>query len=212
MKDEDVRAAQAVADASSLGNINTFEVILDQVSGGGSARILAERNKNALETNDIAAFNRALELRSPAIPEGTVRMDSQGRFVEGQRADKQVFQAAFETSEALRDKQFSKLNTILDSDRQIALRQQDKALDFLNHQDVSSMVGALAQGGSARIDQFQLNDESAQLTAIQEFQRSAFSDQTKKVDLADTKSSDALVAGGFNIAVKGLGMVEDRKK
>jgi hypothetical protein len=212
MKDEDVRAAQAVADASSLGNINTFEVILDQVSGGGSARILAERNKNALETNDIAAFNRALELRSPAIPEGTVRMDSQGRFVEGQRADKQVFQAAFETSEALRDKQFSKLNTILDSDRQIALRQQDKALDFLNHQDVSSMVGALAQGASARVDQFQLNDENVQMQAIRDFQQSAFSDQTRQVNPASTASSDALVAGGFELAVRGLGSFDDKKQ
>ena len=204
-KQEDFDRAQAVADAASAGNIKTYDVILDAVSGGKSAEILRERNNNALSTNETDAFARALELRSTAIPAGTVRQDSQGRFVEGQRADKQVFQAAFETSEALRDKQFSKLTSILESDRAVAQRQQAKALDFLNQQDVTGLTNALVQAGSAQQLGFQVADETTQLQNIQQFQNAAFTDQTRQVQFQDNKAANSLVSGGFELALKGLG-------
>ena len=205
LKQEDVAAAQAVADSASQGNVDTFGVILDQVSGGGAATALAQRNENALGANEIDAFNRALELRSTAIPAGTVKQNADGRFIEGQRSDKQVFNLAFETQEAQRDKQFSKLNTILESDRSVADRQQEKARDFLAQQDTASILNGLSAAASDRRDTFQARDEDVQLQNIRQFQAAAFSDQTKQITPA-TDDSAGLVSGGFDLALKGIGL------
>tara|TARA_R110000772_G_scaffold18184_2_gene50760 strand:- start:22768 stop:23739 length:972 start_codon:yes stop_codon:yes gene_type:complete len=205
LKQEDVAAAQAVADSASQGNVDTFGVILDQVSGGGAATALAQRNENALGTNEIDAFNRALELRSTAIPAGTVKQNADGRFIEGQRSDKQVFNLAFETQEAQRDKQFSKLNTILENDRSVADRQQEKARDFLAQQDTASILNSLSAAASDRRDTFQARDEDVQLQNIRQFQAAAFSDQTKQITPA-TDDSAGLVSGGFDLALKGIGL------
>jgi hypothetical protein len=206
MKAEDVAAAQSVADEATAGNIDTFNVALDAVSGGDSARILARRNELALGSNEQDAFNRALELRSTAIPAGTVRQDSQGRFVEGQRADKQAFQFAFETQEGLRDKEFTKLRSVLDSDRSIAERQQQKALDFLSQQNAGDVTIGLAGAAADRQDRFQLLDEQTQLQNIRDFQTAAFKDQTKEITPA-TDNSGTIIKGGFDTAIKGLGLL-----
>lgn len=207
-KDEDFARAQAVADAASTGNIKSFDTILDAVSGGSAAEVLRVRSENALGTNEVDAFNRALELRSTAIPAGTVRQDSEGRFVEGQRADKQAFQFAFETQEALRDKQFGKLNTILDSDRSLAQRQQAKAADFLGFTNSNDVLANLTGQGAGRLDVFQANDEQQQINQINSFTQAAFSDQTQKVTPQSTASSDALVGKGFDLALKGLSGIQ----
>lgn len=211
LKQEDWQQAQSIADAASAGNIKTYDVLLDQVSGGQSGKILAERNQNALQTNEIDAFNRALELRSSTIPAGTVKQDSQGRFVEGQRSDKQTFQTAFEVSEALRDKQFTKLNSILENDRAIALRQQEKALDYLNSQEVTNFLQAGVEGFKARQYGLQALDEQTQLNQITAFQNAAFTDQTKQPQFHQDNVSGELISGGFNMALKGLGGLADEK-
>lgn len=211
MKQEDVAAAQAVADSASQGNVDTFGVILDQVSGGGAAVALAKRNENAFGTNELDAFNRALELRSTAIPAGTVRQNADGRFIEGQRSDKQVFNLAFETQEAQRDKQFSKLNAILENDRSVADRQQEKARDFLSQQDTASILNSLTAAASDRRDTFQARDEDVQLQNIQQFQSAAFKDQTRKINPA-TDNSGKLISGGFDLALKGIGLASQDQK
>ena len=209
MKAEDVQAAQAVADEATTGNINTFDIALDAVSGGDSARVLAKRNDLALNEDSQAQFDRALQLRSTAIPAGTVRQDSEGRFVEGQRADKQTFQIAADVDQASRDRQFGKLNSILESDRSIAERQQSKALDFLSQQNTSDVLSGLTAAGSDRRDRFQAVDEQVQLENIRQFQAAAFTDQTRQITPA-TDNSAALISGGFDTALKGIGLFSNK--
>lgn len=200
LRQEDFDKAQSVADQAQQGNLDQFNSLLEDISNGKAEEFINNRNDIALSTNDVAAFDRAMQLRSPAIPAGTVRMDSQGRFVEGQRADKQVFQTAFETSEQQRALQFDRLGTILDSDRAAAERQQEKARDFLQFSDYTGFATALAQEQSNRQLSYQTADENRQFSLIKQFTDSAFSNQTAQPTAQPTTGSDNLIASGVKLA------------
>lgn len=211
-RQEDFDQAQSFADEAGLENLQQYNNILDDISNGKAEEFVNKRNDIALSTNDVAAFDRAMQLRSPAIPAGTVRMDSQGRFVEGQRADKQVFQTAFETSEQQRALQFDRLGTILDSDRAAAERQQEKSKDFLKFTDYTGFASALAGEQSNRELQFQRDDESRQWDLITQFTNSAFSNQTAQPTPQSTQGSDNLAASGLNLAGKSIAQYYGNKQ
>lgn len=211
-KQEDYDQAQHIADQAASGNIEQFESIVDKISAGKADEFLNKRNEIALSTNEVDAFNRAMQLRSPAIPAGTVKMDSQGRFVEGQRADKQVFQTAFETQEQQRALQFDRVNAILEQDRSAAERQQEKAKDFLSFTDYTGFANAIASEQRAQQLAVQLADEERQFQLIRDFSNAAFSNQTAQPQFQSTSGSDAITRAGIELVGSSLAQYGAKKK
>ena len=202
--EKDFEKAQYLADEASKSNVSIYNTLLENVSGGAAADAIKKRNEIAFSTNELDAFNRAMQLRSPTIPAGTVRLDSQGRFVEGQRSDKQTFQTAFEVGEQQRALQFDRLSSLLGTDRDVALRQQQKALEFLPATSYTNV--ALGTVGESRAAQqaYQLLDEANQFSLIQGFLGAAFKDQTATPAFQSTAGSDALTAKGLELAVNAI--------
>lgn len=203
----DFANAQLIADEASQANVDVFELMNEQVSGGRAADFLRERNRLIDETNSSAAFDRALQLRAPAIGAGTVQVDKDGNFIEGQRADRQVFQTAFEVSEAQRDKKYSRLTDAIASDRTVAERQRERAVTFLPTTDfTSTSIGLVGESRAAQAA-FQALDEERQFGLIQTFLGAAASDQTGTPTFGSTAAADKLTSEGISTALRGAGQL-----
>lgn len=153
-----------------------------------------------------------MQLRSPAIPAGTVKLNREGRLVEGQRADRQVFQTAFEISEAQRDKRFDRLSSVLASDRAVADRQQEKAKDFLDKTDFTSLARDFTAASRSAQTLFQQLDETRQFNLIRDFTNAAFTNQTAQPTFQNTDTADTLTASGINLGLRGLAQLTAKEK
>lgn len=212
-RDEDFAHAQRIADQATQANVDTFNVVFDDITRGKGAELIDRRNEIALTDDSASRFARALELSAPALGAGTAKFDANGNLIEGQRSAAQVFRVAEESDRAARNEQFGKISDIIASDRDIALRQQQKATDFLNFTNFTDFASQLQRESFATRAAFQAADEEKQFQLARDFAISAGSNQTQQpAYYPDTGS--AVFGESISSLIKGLGNYQsspDRK-
>lgn len=204
VREEDFVAATDFAKRASTGNVETFLQARDLVSQGAAPELTSRLNELALTADSPEAMKRAMELRSGYIPSGTVKYDQQGRLVEGQRADKQVFTTAYEADVAARDRQFRMSRDLLSDYTSIADRQSEKARDFLQFASIEPTARDLSTSALRTAIGFQEADERNQFDLIRQYAAAAAGVQPVQPTYQPTTQSDALMAQGISTAVKGM--------
>jgi hypothetical protein len=204
IKEDDFTFAQKMADRATQGNLSNYELTTDAVSGGAYQDLRAKQNEIALTSDVDASVKRALELRSAYIPAGSVQSDSQGRFVEGQRADKQVFTTAYEQDLAARDRQFRMSRDLANDYATIAERQQERAKDFINFGSLEPVARGFVTQAIGNAVGFQQQDEANQFQLIRDYANSVFSNQTQQPQYQNPNAYNAMISSGIDSAIKGL--------
>ena len=158
-KQEDFNVLRKLAETASDDNTKQFQKTFDQLSHGKGDEIVDQRNKLVLEDDTAQRYARALELRSPSIGAGTVKYDSKGQLVEGQRADKAVFDTAYETVVETNRERKADLRA-LEGDRSTAAQsQQEKAKNFMGFYDYTGYSTANFDNQRKQQLEFQMRDE-----------------------------------------------------
>lgn len=203
VKEEDFQFSQKIANQATAANLANFGLAAEAVSGGAYGDLRKVQNDIALTSDSEASVKRALELRSAYIPAGSVRTDSQGRFVEGQRADKQVFTTAYEQDLAARDRQFRMSRDLSNDYASIAERQQERAKDFINFGSLEPVARGFTTQAMGNAVAFQQQDEMNQFQLIRDYAASAMGNQTQAPQYQNPNANNAMIAAGVDAAVKG---------
>ncbi len=204
IKQEDFEAATEFATSATGTNVTNFLNARDIISQGAAPQLTGRLNEIALNADSEAAAQRAMEIRSGYIPAGTVQYDSQGRLVEGQRADKQVFTTAYEADAAARDRQFRMGRDLLNDYTSVADRQTEKAKDFLQFAGLEPVARDMAGKSLATAIGFQQMDEQNQFDLIKMYAGAAAGVQPTQPTFRSTGPTDALMAEGISSAIKGI--------
>jgi len=204
VKEEDFTAAAGFAAEATSGNVTNFLAARDIISQGAAPQLTETLNDIALTSDSDSAMQRAMEVRSGYIPSGTVQYDSQGRLVEGQRADKQVFTTAYEVDAANRDRQFRMSRDLLADYTTTADRQTEKARDFLQFAGIEPVAREFAGKALATAIGFQQQDEQNQFDLIKMYAGAAAGVQPTQPTFRSSAASDALMGEGISAAIKGI--------
>lgn len=204
VKEEDFVAATDFASRASAGNVENFLSARDIVSQGAAPELTRTLNQIATSGTSEEATKRAMELRAGYIPSGTVQYDAQGRLVEGQRADKQVFTTAYEADIANRDRQFRMSRDLLNDYSTVADRQTERAKEFLQFASMEPVAQGLATKSLTTAIGFQQQDEQNQFDLIRMYAGAAAGVQPTQPTYRSTGPSDALMAEGISTAIKGV--------
>lgn len=211
-KEDDFLSAVDFASRASQTNLESFADLRNALSQGAAPELTSRLNELALQADTPAAMQRAMEIRGGYIPSGTVQYDAQGRLVEGQRADKQVFTAAYEADLAARDRQFRMSRDLLGDYTSVAERQQEKARDFLQFASLEPTARALTSSAMETAIGFQRQDEQNQFDLIKQYAAAASGVQPVQPTYQPTAQSDALMGAGISTAIKGLASYFGEKK
>ena len=203
IKEEDFNFAQKLANQATAGNLASYDLATEAVSGGAYKDLRTIQNDIAKTADTDASVKRALEIRSAYIPAGSVRTDSQGRFVEGQRADKQVFQTAYEQDLAARDRQFRMSRDLSNDYASIAERQQERAKDFINFGSLEPVARGFVSQAIGNAVGFQQADEANQFQLIRDYTNAAYANQQQTPQYSNPNSYNQMIATGIDSAVKG---------
>lgn len=159
-KSEDFAKMKEFADEATNQNSDNLIGVADKLSGGKFREILAERDKLVMNTDAASRMARAHEISAPMRTNAdTVKYDSEGRLVEGQRADKQVFDIAQEVVTATEQEKKSDLRQ-LEVDRIGAAQSSvQKASDFMGFFDATGYATAIESDRSDKLYGFQALDE-----------------------------------------------------
>jgi len=199
---KDFEQAQQLADMATEGNTENFKKALDSVSGGFAQ--IAQQKRNDIANTDTSeeAYKRAFQLYAPYVPAGSVENQS-NQDSALQRSNKGGFQVAYEVDQEQRQLQYTRLSDILQSDRNLALSQQERASTFM---PATSFVNyATDLHVNQRRDQLamQLADENFYQSIIGGLLQQGYTDQTKTPGFKDTSVYDKMIADGTAAAVKG---------
>lgn len=158
-KQEDFNVLRKLADTAGKDNTKQFQEIYDTLSHGRGQEIIDQRNKLVLEDDTAQRYARALELRAPQIGAGTVKYDNFGKLIQGQRADKTVFDTAYETVVDTNRERKQDLRA-LEGDRTAAAQsQQEKAKSFMGFYDYTGYSTANFDNQRKQQLDFQMRDE-----------------------------------------------------
>lgn len=204
VKQEDFEAATDFAKQASEANIRNFLAGRDVLSQGKAAQITANLNELAMTADSESAVKRAMELRAPFIPTGTVRYDSEGRLVENQRATKQVFNTSYETDLAARDRSFRMQRDLLLDYSNIADRQTEKSKDFLQFASIEPLVRSFAEKALETSIDYSKQDTQNQFDLIKMYAAAQAGVQPTIPQYQSTAASDQLTAAGIQAAIKGI--------
>lgn len=199
---EDFQEAQYLADQATQGNVETFNKAVGVISDGYYQKALQGRNELAESTNSEEAYKRAMELASPMMPAGSFEEQTQDAS-QLQRGNKFAFQTAYEVDQGQRQLKWDRLNSIINDDRNLALRQQERAATFM---PMTSFVNyATDLHLNQRKDQLamQLSDESFMQSLIGGLMGQAYSNQAAAPSFRDTAVYDKMISEGIGSAVKG---------
>lgn len=210
-KEDDFLSATDFAKRATTTNLETFLQARDLVSQGAAPELTQRLNELALTADAPAAMQRAMELRGGYIPSGTVQYDAQGRLVEGQRADKQVFSAAYEADVAARDRQFRMSRDLLSDYTSIADKQTERARDFLQFASLEPTARELTTSALNTAIRFQQQDEQNQFDLIRTYAAAAAGVQPVQPTYRSTAPSDALMGQGIADAIKGIASYYDQR-
>lgn len=212
VREEDFVAATDFAQRATAGNIETFLQARDLISQGAAPELTARLNELALTADSDQAMKRAMELRAGYIPSGTVQYDEQGRLIEGQRADKQLFTTAYEADVAARDRQFRMSRDLLSDYTSVADRQSERARDFLQFASVEPTAKEFSTNALKTAIGFQEADERSQFDLIRQYAAAAAGVQPTQPTYQSTGPSDSLMAEGISTAIKGLASYYGNKR
>lgn len=162
-KQEDFDNLQRFANAATSGNTSNLLKTAEEISGGEWRNYMDKRNELINQTTAADRFIRANELAAPNLTDpSTVRFDSEGRLIEGQRADKQRFNIAYEQQAAAEQEQKQDLRAISNDVLSAAQSQQEKAGSFTQFFDPTAFSAILAGQHDAKVSNYQqLNEERA---------------------------------------------------
>jgi len=212
MKTEDFAQIRALADIATIGNIDNFKIAFDELSNGKGEEIINMRNDLVLQDDTNQRFQRALQLRSPAIGADTVRYDSQGRLVEGQRADKQAFNIAYDTVVETNRERLANISALERDRMNAAESQREKATSFLNFYDNTGYSTALFAQNRQERQTFQQLDESRAFELYKMFAGAAAGITPAQPGYLPTDGGNALISSGMNMATSSLGTYASRNQ
>lgn len=196
-KAEDFKRLEVLAKRATTDNATTFKETFDSVSNGKGAEIINQRNDLVLNDDVEARVKRAYELRAPQIGAGTVRYDSKGKLIEGQRADKQVFSTAYEETVAANRERLANLSALERDRSSTAASQQQRASDFMSFYDATGLKAtAFDKNRTEQID-------FAKLDQMQAFQlMNTFAQASLGITATQPQYQDP--SKGYAIAASGL--------
>lgn len=200
-KDEDFAKMREFAEAASEDNVDTLLETFDRLNGGRGQEVLDERTRMVLDIDASDRYARAYELAAPIRTNpSTVRYDTTGRLVEGQRADKQAFDIAQEVITETDRERLANI-TQLENDRLRASEsQQEKALDFLSFYDSTGFATALEDQRSSREFALQAIDEQRAWDLFSSFAQGATGMQPVQPNLQSTTAGNELISQGVRLA------------
>jgi hypothetical protein len=200
-KEEDFEKMREFAKAASEQNFDTLMDTFNKLNGGRGREVLDERTRMVLDIDAAERFARARELSLPGrVGASTVRYDSTGRLIEGQRADKNAFNIAYETIVETDRERLNNL-TQLENDRlRAAQSQQQKALDFLSFFDATGFASNLEDKRNAMELAFQMSDEERAFQLASAFAQQAAGIQPVQPQLQNNTVGNQLITEGIKMA------------
>lgn len=202
-KAEDFKRLEVLAKRATTDNAETFKQTFDFVSNGKGAEIINQRNDLVLNDNVEARVKRAYELRAPQIGAGTVRYDSKGNLIEGQRADKQVFSTAYEETVAANRERLANLSALERDRSSTAASQQQRASDFMSFYDATGLKAtAFDKNRTENID-FAKLDQMQAFQLMNTFAQASLGITATQPQYQDPSKGYAIAAQGLTAAAAG---------
>lgn len=204
-KKEDFAAMKEFADAATNQNSDNLLGVADKISGGRFKEFIRQRDDLVLKTDAASRMARAQELSAPMRTNAdTVRYGSQGRLVEGQRADKQVFDVAQEViTETEREKKADLRQ--LEVDRLSAAQSSvQKASDFMGFFDATGYATAIEQDRSDKLFGFQALDEERSFRLYEMLAGASAGLTPSQPTYAQPGAGNSLIASGIQAGTSAL--------
>jgi hypothetical protein len=211
-KQEDFNVLRSLASSATKDNAENFKATLNSVTNGQADNIVNQRNDLVLNDDTKARYTRALELRAPDIGAGTVKYDDKGQLIEGQRADKQVFQTAYEVTTETNRERLANLTALQRDSSSIAENQKEKALSFMPFYDRTGLaVNAFVDSRKERID-FAKMDEAQAFDLYKTFALAASGITPSQPNYQPAGPGNAAIAEGIKGAGSALGAYYTNKQ
>ena len=159
-KKEDFARMREFAQTATTDNVENLQSAADKLSNGKWKEIIDKRDNLVLNTDAASRMARTYELAAPVrTGASTVKYDSKGQLVEGQRADKQAFSVAQEVQTQIEQEQKQDLRQ-LENDRLNAASQTAKASQFMQFFDATGYATAAESDRTNLVNGYQAVDES----------------------------------------------------
>ena len=204
-KSADFERLREFGNRATLDNVDNLKKVADELSGGQFEQIVQKRNDLVLNTDAASRYARAYELAAPVrTGASTVRYDSQGRLIEGQRADKQAFSIANEVQTGIEQEQKSDLRQ-LETDRlQAAQSQVEKAKSFTSFYDPTGYAANQEAQRQSLINGYQALDESRAFDLYKMFAGAAAGITPTQPTYQNNTGGNALISSGVQGGMSAL--------
>jgi ribosomal protein L20 len=159
-KKEDFDRMREFAQTATTDNIENLQSAADKLSNGRWKEIITKRDDLVLNTDAASRMARTYELAAPVrTGASTVKYDSKGQLVEGQRADKQAFSVAQEVQTQIEQEQKQDLRQLENDRLNAAASQTAKASQFMQFFDATGYATAAESDRSNLVNGYQAIDE-----------------------------------------------------
>jgi hypothetical protein len=159
-KKEDFDRMREFAQTATTDNIENLQSAADKLSNGRWKEIITKRDDLVLNTDAASRMARTYELAAPVrTGASTVKYDSKGQLVEGQRADKQAFSVAQEVQTQIEQEQKQDLRQLENDRLNAATSQSAKASQFMQFFDATGYATAAESDRSNLVNSYQAIDE-----------------------------------------------------
>ena len=160
-KKEDFERMREFAKAATTDNVDNLQEAADKLSNGKWKEIIDKRDNLVLNTDAASRMARTYELAAPVrTGASTVKYDSKGQLVEGQRADKQAFSVAQEVQTQIEQEQKQDLRQLENDRLNAAASQTAKASQFMQFFDATGYATAAESDRTNLVNGYQAVDES----------------------------------------------------
>lgn len=200
-KQGDFEVLRSIATIATNDNVDNFKTAFDKLSNGKGQEIINQRNDLVLNDDTAQRMTRAWELRAPEVGAGTVRYDPTGKLIEGQSADKKVFDTAYETVVATNQERQQNLAQLERDRTSAAESQQQKATQFMPFYDSTGYITSMDQQSRLERLGFQSTDESRAFGLYQAFAQASAGITPVQPNY---QAGDALISSGSQIATGAL--------
>ena len=201
-KQSDFQVLEALASKATSDNVENFQSAFDKASNGQGKEIIDSRNDLVLNDDTQARVARAYELRAPQI--SAVKYDENGDVVQGQRADKQVFQTAYETVVDTNRERLQNISQLERDRTATAISQQQRATDFMPFYDRTGFAAtAFDKNRTERID-FQKLDEMQAFELMKTFASASMGITPTQPAYQGNSLAGSLVGSGITAAASGF--------
>ena len=160
-KKEDFDRMREFAQKATTDNVENLQSAADKLSNGKWKEIIDKRDNLVLNTDAASRMARTYELAAPVrTGASTVKYDSKGQLVEGQRADKQAFSVAQEVQTQIEQEQKQDLRQLENDRLNAAASQTAKASQFMQFFDATGYATAAESDRTNLVNGYQAVDES----------------------------------------------------